>query len=77
MNTSDQDRILTLELNQKTMAEKLQKIENKVDEMNSKFDLLIEKLEHKFVMRVEFNVWLAVLWAISLLIWIIVYFIGK
>jgi len=49
--TAESERILTLELNHKNMAEKLDKIECKVDGLNDKFDVIIEKMEKKFAAK--------------------------
>ena len=47
----------------------------KVDWMDEKLDLLIERLEEKFVMRKEFKVAIWLLWAFATVIWIVWFFI--
>jgi predicted nucleic acid-binding Zn-ribbon protein len=48
---SQSDRILTLELNQKSMAQDISEIKKDVKEINSKFDELIEKLDQKYAAK--------------------------
>ena len=45
------ERIMSLEVNSKNMAEKLEKIEIKVDHLNDKFDVLLDKMEKKFASK--------------------------
>lgn len=61
---SDQDRILTLEINQRIMAENISEIKKEVKEINEKFDVMIEKMEKKFAAK-----WVE--WVIKWLVWII------
>jgi len=42
------ERILSLEINQKSMAENLTEIKADVKEINLKFDTLMEKLDEKY-----------------------------
>jgi len=45
------ERILTLELNQKTMAIDVSDIKKEVKEINVKFDTLIEKIDQKYAAK--------------------------
>lgn len=71
---TESERILTLEINQQQMAKDLTDIKTEVKEINVKFDLLIEKLEKKFVMRTEFKVAIWVISALATVVWLIIYF---
>lgn len=69
--------IWVLQANQENMAKDLAEIKGDVKWLSVKFDELLDKLENKFVLRSEFKVALAVLSAISVVLWIIVYFSDK
>lgn len=62
------ERILTLELNQKTMAIDVSDIKKEVKEINVKFDTLIEKIDQKYAAK-----WteLAMKRAIWIILWIV------
>jgi hypothetical protein len=45
-----------------------------VDNLDAKFDTFIDKLENKFVLRWEFKVAIAVIWAIWTVVGVIMYF---
>jgi hypothetical protein len=63
------ERILTLELNQKSMAQDISEIKKDVKDLNIKFDEFIDKLDKKFAdKRVE----LAMKWAIGIICGIVV-----
>ena len=45
------ERIVSLEVNQKQMAQDISEIKSEVKEINAKFDTMIEKLEGKYASK--------------------------
>ena len=63
----------TLDLTNKNVMDKIDRIDDKVDALTEKLDWLLEKLEDKFVLRTEFKVWIGVLSALWLIMSLIAY----
>ena len=42
--------------------------------IETKLDVLIDKLDKKFVLRKEFKVWIGIVWLFATILWIIWYF---
>lgn len=61
---TENERILALEINQCQMSEDIKEIKVEVKELNTKFDMIIEKMEKRFASkRTE--------WVVKWIIWII------
>lgn len=80
-NCNQSDRIITLELTTKNVMEEISELKTNVKTLDTKVDMgfkaiadKIDNLENKFVLRIEFRVAMTILWAISVILWVIGYF---
>ena len=82
------DRVLTLEINQAWMAERLDKFENKIDwmeiknearheELKTMFSTMKDYVDNKYVRKETFAVAVSVIWVIATLLGILAYVFNK